>query len=1068
MFNQPDSRPNFSQIDVEVTKWWKENDTFQKSINIRESAEEYIFYDGPPFMSGMPHYATLLSSIPKDIIPRYQTMKGKHVERLWGWDTHGLPIENKVEKQMGLSGRKQISAKLEEFIEKCYEWNRVGIENWRWYIDKIGRWADLDNAYRTLDQDYMESVWWVFAQMWDKGLVYKGRRTSMFSTDSSTPVSDFEVSMDPDNYRDTEDIAVYTKFKLTEDSINQLGIDAANAFLVAWTTTPWTLPSNFALAVNPDAEYVFFEHNGDIVAVVKDRLEAILGEDKAKEAKIITKVKGSKLVGFKYVQLFDHFKGGENDFQVYESEYVTLEDGSGILHVAPAFGEADAKMGEEWGLSFDSDIDDAGNMLIAPWEGMYLRDANPKIADKLEGDGMLLKQEKYVHRLPYYRYDNPLIYKTEVNYFVAVHKFKDQLLKSNQEINWFPEHFKEGRFKYILETAPDWSISRNRFWGTVMPIWEASDGDQIVVASRDQLMELVNASDNELTIKKVNLELHADCDYSSEQCKQDIDAFISSDKQEMTYGTTQEMLSELRHEYFGETEAESQVKPIKAGEKRAYYLINGKPLDLHRPYIDDIWLTKDDKEYRRIEQTLDVWMDSGSMPFAQFHYPYSNKEKFDDSFPGDFISEYTGQIRAWFYVLHVISNAVFDKPAFKNVLVTGVLGGNDGRKMSKSFGNYPDPKETLEEYGGDALRLYLMSTPLMHGNDANFSEEELKLKVREFLIPLWNIYKYFVTYANITEWEPTPELLELNLEEAINSAETELDRWILIRANQQIKEVDEKLTEYDIPNAIKALLELINETSKWFIRRSRDRFAAGDTTPVKTLYYVLYQFTRAAAPVVPFVTEEIYRGLVADKFSDQPESVHLTQYPVTADNSVEHVKKTHQMEAIRKVCELGQSIRANNGLKVRQPLAEIQILDSDGVSEESEWVREIIASELNIKQVTATEELSSGDNWLLADDHASGITVAINTELTEELKIEGVYREISRQLQSMRRKAGLDVTDKIQVSYQSDSATVLAAISEFESQIMETVGALSISEAELNEEAIKLNGHELKLSIAKL
>ncbi len=504
MFKQPDSRPDFSKIDVEITKWWKKNDTFQKSIDAREGADEYIFYDGPPFMSGVPHYATLLSSMPKDIIPRYQTMKGLRVERLWGWDTHGLPIENKVENQLELSGRREIlEYGLKGFIEKCYEWNRVGIENWRWYIDKIGRWADLDNAYRTLDQEYMESVWWVFSQMWKKGLVYKGRRTSMFSTDSSTPVSDFEVSMDPDNYKDTEDIAVYTKFKLTKESSEQLELPE-NTYLVAWTTTPWTLPSNFALAVNPEAQYCFFEYEGDIVGIVKDRLEQIFGD---KELKTIKEVNGESLVALKYQQLIPHFKGGENDFKVYSSEHVTLEDGSGILHVAPAFGEVDAAMGEEWGLSFDSDIDDAGHLIVEPWKGMYLRKANKIIADQLEQDGKLVKQEKYVHRLPYYRYRNPLIYKTEVNYFVNVQSIKDKLIESNEEINWVPEHFKEGRFKHILDTAPDWSISRNRFWGTVMPLWESQDGDQVVVESRDQLMELVNASDNGQTIKKIVLEL---------------------------------------------------------------------------------------------------------------------------------------------------------------------------------------------------------------------------------------------------------------------------------------------------------------------------------------------------------------------------------------------------------------------------------------------------------------------------------------------------------------------------------------------------------------------------------
>lgn len=881
MFSKPSGKPDFFKLEEEVSKWWKENHTFEKSIEIREGSDDYIFYDGPPFMSGMPHYATLLSSLSKDVVPRYQTMIGKKVERVWGWDTHGLPIENKVEKELGIKDRKEIEDRLQEFVEKCYEWNRVGIENWRWYIDHIGRWADIDNAYRTLDQEYMESIWWTFKSIWDKELVYKGKRTSLFSTDSSTPVSNFEVSMDPDNYQDTEDIAVTVKFKLNEDSRAKLASKVGNdnsTFLVAWTTTPWTLPANFALAVNPESDYVVIELNGENLILNSQRLVQI--DEFKDQYKVGAKLKPQELEGLSYEQLYNFLQGGENDFKVYLSKYVTTEDGTGVLHVAPAFGEEDFEMGKEFRLSDKSDINDDGMMEIGPWKGTYLRDANPQITEDLKNSNKLLKQEKYTHKLPYYRYKNPLIYKTQESYFVNVQKIRDQLIKSNENITWVPEHFKDGRFKYILETAPDWSISRSRYWGTAMPVWRSEDGDEVVIGSRDELMKYVNESATEDKVKRVNLELDESSSQSYEEVQKSITEFISSKDLELIVKTSQESISKARHEFFGETEQESSVKPVKASESRAFYLFNGKYLDLHRPYIDAVAFVLNGKKYTRIKETLDVWMDSGSMPFAQFHYPFVNKEKFDASFPGDFISEYTGQIRAWFYVLHVIANALFDQPAFKNVLVTGVLAGTDGRKMSKSYGNYPDPKATIEKYGGEALRLYFLGSTLMSGNDMNFNEADLRMQTQETLLPLWNIYSYLITYANIHNWTPREELAysgrSITTDEhpwdhiPFDDVENELDAWILLRLQETIKDAGNSMDKYEIPQAIRPIKSLIDDLSKWYIRRSRDRFADGETMALETLYYVFIEILKLMAPFTPFITEFMYKELVGTVLKSLP------------------------------------------------------------------------------------------------------------------------------------------------------------------------------------------------------
>jgi len=1089
MFKEPTTQTNFSKLDEAINQWWKENDTFAKSVAKNPVENSYVFYDGPPFMSGEPHYGSLLSSMAKDIFPRYQTMQGKRVERLWGWDCHGLPIEQKVEDQLNIKGREAVIAYgLDAYIQHCYSWNRIGIDSWRWYIEKVGRWADIDNAYRTMDQDYMESVWCTFSQMWEKGLVYKGLRTSLYSTDSSTPVSDFEVTMDADNYRDTVDTAVTIMFKLAADSLTKLPITTSgDVFLAAWTTTPWTLPSNFALAVKADAEYITLQvtsPNGQMSTV-------IMGKDAYLERNFLTgsewqhqqvggSFKGELLAGLSYAQLYPFHQGGQNDFKVYTSDYVTTTDGTGILHVAPAYGEADFQMGQQWKLSFTGSIDDKGMMNVGPWAGKYLRGANSLIVQDLIDQGRLLKQEQYTHRLPYYRYKNPLIYRTMENVFVDIQKLKPQLFANAEKINWVPEHFRS-RFTNVIETAPDWCISRNRFWGTAMPLWESPTGSQIVIASRDQLMLLVNQS-GEVKIQKIVLSLDTQDLSTYPEKLASLQSAIDSKETTILCQANQTNLSQLRATLLGETAAESIVKPITSELPRAYYLFNTKPLDLHRPYIDAVTFSQNGEQFTRVEYTLDVWLDSGSMPFAQFHYPFEGKAKFEANFPGDFISEYTGQIRAWFNVLHVISTAVYGQNAFKNVLVSGVLAGTDGRKMSKSFGNYPDPKATLAQYGGDALRLYLLGSPLMVGGDINFSEEEVKAQARDFLLPLWNMYKFLTSYANMHNWEPKSELA-LNKRNAFGEdhpwshipfgdVANELDAWVLLMLQETIGEVTTSLDSYNAPQAIRVIKKFLDEMSRWYIRRSRERFTAGDERAMETLYYCLIEICKLSAPITPFITEEIYRILAADQHADLPESVHLTDYPVVDLNFItQYSQLVAEMELTRTICELGQNLRTTNSLKVKQPLRNLQIKFSLQDNQEgmslNRWMEELIREELNIKDIIEVPALSTDLGWLATENATAGISIALNTNLDQELINEGHVREIIRGIQALRKEQGFQLGQLVKIDYFTTSQQLMSLLTAHNEQIMRGTSAAKLAAAtNILGHTISINSEDLTVTLS--
>ncbi len=712
MFKSVDSKPDFSKLEEKILEFWKKNKTFEKSIEQRPESQAYSFYDGPPFVTGTPHYGTLLSSIAKDLVPRFWSMKGKRIRRVWGWDCHGLPIENKVENKLGLKSRKDIEKiGIKKFIEECHNYVATASPEWQWYIDHIGRWVDFENSYKTMDKDYMETVIWVFKQIYDKGLIYKGKRVSLFCPRCSTPVSNFEIAMD-NSYAMMEDPAITIKFNVLKDEKSQALLsklpENVNLFILAWTTTPWTLPSNSALAIDEKEDYwvVKGKEEKDLYVLAKERTEDVFGKDACQK---VLQVKGKELVGLSYKPLYGFFENpkDKDNFKVFATDFVSMEEGTGVVHMAPGFGEEDTKAGKEHNLSMFEAVNDEGKFIdkVKKWAGVYVKKADSEIIADLKKRGLLFKEEKITHSYPFcWRCKTPLIYKAQSAWFLNVQQLKKLLLESNEDINWVPEHFKHGRFALGIKDAPDWCISRTRYWATPMPVWQCSCGERKVVGSVAEIEKLSG--------KKVE--------------------------------------------------------------------------DLHRPYIDEFIFkcSKCGGKMTRVKEVLDCWMESGSMPYGERHYPFENKKAFEESFPADFISEYVAQTRAWFYVMHVISNALFKTNCFKNVVVTGVVMGNDGRKMSKSFKNYPDPKKTLERYGGDALRFYLMESQLLSAENLNVAEEGIRDSLKMVLLPLWNCYKYFLIYANLDNFKTTVK--KPNPDEI-------LDQWILTRLKEFILEDNERV-----------------------------------------------------------------------------------------------------------------------------------------------------------------------------------------------------------------------------------------------------------------------------------
>ena len=931
-FKRVDPKQSLPEMEKEILKFWAEEKIFEKSLETRSGSQEYTFYDGPPFATGTPHYGHLVGSTMKDVVPRYWTMRGFHVERKWGWDCHGLPIENIVEKELGSKAKSEIEKLgVEKFNELCRSKVLEYVDVWKVVINRLGRWADMDNAYKTMDLPYMESVWWVFKELWNKGLIYEGYRSMHVCPRCETTLSQQEVS---EGYVDVKDLSVIAKFELISTNYEQdTNVRNTKEYILAWTTTPWTLIGNVALAVNPEMDYVYVETTNvekdgtfseEVFVVAKDRVGDLF---KDRKIEIVREVSGAQLVGKKYKPVFDYYaksdiENFENGWKVVGADFVGAEDGTGVVHIAPAFGEDDLNLGKEKNLPFVQHVGMDGIIKKEAGEfaGMHIKPTDDRTATDVEiikylaKNGILFAKEKYEHSYPHcWRCDTPLMNYATSSWFVKVADIKSDAIELAKEIHWSPEHIKEGRFGKWLEGARDWSISRQRFWASVMPIWKCKCGEMKVFGS---VMELEAASGEKIT-------------------------------------------------------------------------------DLHKHIVDKIVLKCDacSSEMRRVPDVLDTWFDSGSMPYAQQHYPFENAEQFEKNFPAEFIAEGVDQTRAWFYYLHIIASAIKKAPAYKNVIVNGIVLAEDGKKMSKKLKNYPDPMEMFEKYGADSVRFYLMSSPVVAAQNLNFAEKDVAEIVRGMMRMLWNSYSFFVLYANIDKWEHKEQFTH-------STATNLLDRWILSELNTLVISVHSGMENYELHRAARAFPKFIDDMSNWYVRRSRKRFWKSENDGDKneayaTLHHVLVTLSKMMAPFSPFIAEEIYKNLTGK------ESVHLADMPTGDYHHVDELLND-QMRSVREIVTQGLQLRAQAKIKVRQPLAKVTIKES--ILDE---LAEIIKDELNVKEV-------------LVDANQEEMIV-LDVEITKELAQEGVAREIVRHIQEMRKEAGYEVDNRIKVCYNRQS-----------------------------------------------
>ena len=988
---------NASQNEEEILKYWEDHKIFEKSVSERPENKPYVFYDGPPFATGLPHYGHIVASLMKDVVPRYWTMQGKRVERKWGWDCHGLPVENIIEKELNLSSKKDIeNFGVAKFNEACRATVLKYAGEWKKTIRRMGRWVDMENDYKTMDISFMESVWWVINSLWKKGLVYKDYKTMHICPHCVTPLANFEVTQ---GYKDIKDISVTVKFKLKNPEEAKL---PDNTYILAWTTTPWTLPGNVLLAVNKEIEYVIVSIEGveENFVVAKERLNVVM---KDKKTGVQSTIQGSELVGLEYEPLFPYFSETPNAFRVVSADFVSVTDGTGVVHIAPAFGEDDYVVGKREGVPlvqhvtmeglFTADVKDFVGMEVKPKDDHTKADV--EIIKWLAANKKLFSKEKFEHSYPHcWRCDTPLLNYATTSWFVKVADLKEKLLKNNEKINWIPEHIKEGRFGKWLEGARDWAISRNRFWGTPLPIWESEDGDSICVQSVKELEELT-------------------------------------------------------------------------GEK---------VLDLHKHKIDHLEIMKNGKVYKRIPEVLDCWFESGSMPYGQMHYPFENKQKFESSFPAEFIAEGQDQTRGWFYTLHILATALTlgpdpaipvkkSEPAFKNCIVNGIVLAEDGKKMSKRLKNYPEPEIVLEKYGADALRYYFVTSPVMEAETLNFSEAGVREMYNKVVNTLWNVVTFYEMYGvknvilreqGATEGSATKKgrfFAPLRM--------TVLDKWILAKLQILIKDVTTGMEAYKLAEASRPILDFITELSQWYVRRSRDRFKGENYEDAKVatavLREVLLTLSKVMAPFTPFIAEKIYLGITQDK---EMESVHLEDWPsfakATAGEALEDERILKQMAIARKVVEMGLSLRAENSLKVRQPLALLTVEHGDL----DDQLLEIIADELNVKKVILGE-VNGG-----AIKEEGELRVALDLNITPELKKEGLVREITRAINQMRKEQKLTVNDLVKIEYFTTDDLLKSVFQDFTEEIKKSVLAKELTEVDDGLET-EIDGKKVKINIIK-
>jgi len=994
--------PSFPAVEESILDFWATDGTFQASLAQRAGAEEFVFYDGPPFANGLPHYGHLLTGYAKDMVPRFKTMQGYRVERRFGWDTHGLPAEVEAERQLGISGRLEIEKYgIDKFNATCRSSVLKFTDQWRTYVTRQARWVDFDNDYKTLDTPYTESVLWAFKELHKKGLIYEGFKVLAYCWRCETPLSNHELRMDDEVYRNRQDQTVTVTFPILE------GQRFAGVKLLAWTTTPWTLPTNFALAVGPEIEYAVVAGHLLAKALIAAHAKE-LGFETGEEAlaAVTETVLGKELTGIRYQRLFDYYADSstfdiENAWQVLVDDYVGAEDGTGIVHQAPAYGEDDQRVCLTAGIPTYISIDEQGkfNNLITDFSGEHIFDANKEIIARLKVDGRLLKQASYDHPYPHcYRCKNPLIYKAVSSWFVETTKLKDRMLELNKDIDWTPEHTKDGSFGKWLENVRDWAISRNRFWGAPIPVWKSDDP----------------------TYPR-------------------IDVYGSLDELEADFGVRID--------------------------------------DFHRPTIDNLTRPNPDdptgkSTMRRVPEVLDCWFESGSMPFAQVHYPFENRDWFDTHNPGDYIVEYVGQTRGWFYTLHVLATALFDRPAFKAAVSHGIILGDDGQKMSKSLRNYPDVNEVFDRDGADAMRWFLLSSPILRGGNLSVTEQGIREGVRQVLLPLWNTWYFFSLYANAAGYEA----------KISHDSSDVLDRYLLAKTRDLIVSVEANMNRFDSYSAASDLRDFADVLTNWYVRRSRDRFWVGSSEAFDTLYTVIEAVCRVAAPLLPMVTEEIWKGLTGGR------SVHLEKWPDESLFPQDEVL-VRAMDQVRSVASVSNSLRKAAGLRVRLPLNKLTVVVAG--SHELGDFASLIADELNVKNVALVElsldstkdfgvvkqltvnsrvagprlgkevqqviQAAKAGNWsetngvvtvggfdlidgeyeleLVADvsetEDKIGILpgggfVILDGHLTPELEAEGLARDLIRQVQQARKDAGLDVSDRIKLAVTGDAALLAA------------------------------------------